>query len=196
MLRRDEYCVLISVDLKWSMATYLDSGSGEKKKDYSRVRSVLDDALEAYALANGGPFKQNHEFFRDDGKRRFKHVFQFPCVKQPVGSSRDAFYVLHHLKGYVRDIRNLRLPSAVREWAENLARISDSDLREDFHAIQVKLADIISRDVFSGRGSLHQGRALLKSEIEERLEMQGDRRTWTTKDLHLPFPEPCDKTAR
>jgi len=122
------------------------------KKDYSAVRGVLDDALEGYAAA-GGPFSKNSEFFKDDGRHRFKHVFEFPCVKQPAGSMRDAFYVLHHLKGVVRDCQILTLPSAVRGWAERLARINDDDLREDFHDSQVKLSHIINRDVVS-RGDL------------------------------------------
>jgi len=150
VLRRDEYSVLIIIDPKWSVATYFDSGS-ERKKDYSAVRGVLDDALEGYAAAKG-PFKKNQEFFRDNGKHRFKHVFQFPCVKQPAGSLRDAFYVLHHLNGWVRDCQMLTLPSAVREWAERLAQINDADLREDFHASQVKLSHIINTDVIPRGG--------------------------------------------
>jgi len=192
VLRRDEYSVLIIIDPKWSMATYFDSGS-ETKKDYSLVRSVLDEALECYADAKG-PFKKNQEFF-SDGKHKFKHVFQFPCVKQPAGSLRDAFYVLHHLKGWVRDCQMLTMPSAVREWAERLARINDDDLREDFHDSRVKLAHILNNDVLARGGTLNQPRGLCKREIEGRLKMQGDRRTWTTKELYKPFPEPCEKTA-
>ncbi|KAK1644318.1 hypothetical protein QYE76_062123 [Lolium multiflorum] len=124
----DTHCVLISIAPKFSLATYFDSGSA-KKKNYARIRGVLDDALEGY-FKKGGAFKEKAECFRDDGKHKFKHVFEFPCVKQPENSTLDAFYVMHHLKGFVRDSQNLRLPSALRGWAEKLARINDDDLRK------------------------------------------------------------------
>ncbi|KAK1628180.1 hypothetical protein QYE76_002495 [Lolium multiflorum] len=127
----DTYCVLISIAPKYSLATYFDSGSA-KKKNYARIRGVLDDALEGY-FKKGGAFKEKAECFRDDGKHKFKHVFEFPYVKQPENSTLEAFYVMHHLKGFVRDSQNLLLPSALRGWAEKLARINDDDLREDFH---------------------------------------------------------------
>jgi hypothetical protein len=75
-----------------------------------------------------------------------------------------------------------------------LARIGDDDLREDFHATQVKLSHIIVEDVIIG-GLLHKGRALCKRDIEERLKSQGGISTWTTKDLYKAFPEPCEATA-
>ncbi|KAK1621331.1 hypothetical protein QYE76_026848 [Lolium multiflorum] len=186
----DTYCVLISIAPKYSLATYFDSGS-TKKKNYARIRGVLDDALEGY-FKKGGAFKEKAECFRDDGKHKFKHVFEFPCVKQPENSTLEAFYVMHHLKGFVRDSQNLRLPSALRGWAEKLARINDDDLREDFHDTKVKLSHIIIQDVITGGGPLNQGRALCKRDIEHRLKAQGDTRTWITKDLYKPFPEPCE----
>ncbi|KAK1693309.1 hypothetical protein QYE76_010006 [Lolium multiflorum] len=186
----DTHCVLISIAPKFSLATYFDSGSA-KKKNYARIRGVLDDALEGY-FKKGGAFKEKAECFRDDGKHKFKHVFEFPCVKQPENSTLDAFYVMHHLKGFVRDSQNLRLPSALRGWAEKLARINDDDLREDFQDTRVKLSHIITQDVTTGGGPLHQGRALCKRDIEHRLKAQGDTRTWITKDLYKPFPEPCE----
>ncbi|KAK1574567.1 hypothetical protein QYE76_048135 [Lolium multiflorum] len=121
----DTHCVLISIAPKFSLATYFDS----EKKNYARIRGVLDDALEGY-FKKGGAFKEKAECFRDDGKHKFKHVFEFPCVKQPENSTLDAFYVMHHLKGFVRDSQNLRLPSALRGWAEKLARINDDDLEK------------------------------------------------------------------
>ncbi|KAK1626962.1 hypothetical protein QYE76_001277 [Lolium multiflorum] len=78
---------------------------------------------------------------------------------KPENSTLDAFYVMHHLKGFVRDSQNLLLPSALRGWAEKLARINDDDLREDFHDTRVKLSHIIIQDVTTGGGPLNQGRA-------------------------------------
>ncbi|KAK1677092.1 hypothetical protein QYE76_037940 [Lolium multiflorum] len=60
----DTYCVLISIAPKYSLATYFDSGSA-KKKNYARIRGVLDDALEGY-FKKGGAFKEKAECFRDD----------------------------------------------------------------------------------------------------------------------------------
>jgi hypothetical protein len=74
-------------------------------------------------------------------------MFEFPCVKQPTGSVKEAFYVMHHLEGFVRDCQKLILPSALRGSAERLAR----DHREDFHASQVNLSHIIIEDVNTRR---------------------------------------------
>ncbi|KAK1627406.1 hypothetical protein QYE76_001721 [Lolium multiflorum] len=60
----DTYYVLISIAPKYSLATYFDSGSA-KKKNYARIRGVLDDALEGY-FKKGGAFKEKEECFRDD----------------------------------------------------------------------------------------------------------------------------------
>jgi hypothetical protein len=94
-------CTPISISLKYSIATYFDSGNANKK-NYARIRGVLDDALEGY-YKKGGAFKDKGGCFRDDGKHKFKHVFEFPCVKQPAGNTLEAFFVMHHLKGFIRD---------------------------------------------------------------------------------------------
>jgi hypothetical protein len=193
VLRRDEYCTLIVISTRYSLATYFDSGSA-RRKNYARVRSVLDDALEGYAK-QGGHLNSKGEVFRDDGRHRFKHVFEFPCVKQPDGSVKEAFYVCHHLKGFVRDCENLTLPSALRGWAEKLAAINDGDLRDDFHDTQVKLSHIIMEQVNKGGGLLQHPRPFTKREIEDILNAQGDRRTWTTKDMYKPFPAPYEKAT-
>jgi hypothetical protein len=57
VLRRDEYCTLIIIYTRYSLATYFDSGSA-RRKNYAKIRSVLDDALDGYAK-QGGPF--NHK---------------------------------------------------------------------------------------------------------------------------------------
>jgi hypothetical protein len=85
VLRGDIYCTLISISPRYSFATYFDSGSA-KKKNYARIRGVLDDVLEGYSK-QGCPFNHKEECFRDDGKHKFKHVFEFPCVKQSTGSA-------------------------------------------------------------------------------------------------------------
>jgi hypothetical protein len=193
VLRRDKYCTLIVLSTRYSLATYFDSGSA-RRKNYASVRSILDDAIEGYAN-QGGPFNYKGEAYRDDGRHKFKHVFEFPCVKQPSDSVKEAFYVCHHLKGFVRDCEMLTLPSSLQGWAQKLHGISDPDLREDFHDTQVKLSHIIMEQVNTHGGLLHQPRSFTKREIEARLKAQGDFRTWTTKDMYKPFPAPCEEKA-
>ena len=118
-----------------------------KKKNYNRIRGVLDVALDGYAKA-GGHFDKKGECKRIDGTTGFKHVIEFPCIKQPAGTIKEAFYALHHLKGLVRDADIMNAPPSLREWSTKIAgEINDSDLREDFHRIQVKLSQIIVKNV-------------------------------------------------
>ncbi|KAK1611786.1 hypothetical protein QYE76_035459 [Lolium multiflorum] len=106
----DKYCTLIILDPKWSLAQYFDSSSTTTKKDYNRIRGVLDEAILGYSK-NGGTFDKNGQYIRPDTKKiGFKHVINFPCIKQPAGSIKEAFYVLHHLKGFVEDAEMMSLP--------------------------------------------------------------------------------------
>ena len=57
MLSSDEYCVLIVLNPRWSVATYFDSGS---LKDYTRLKGVLDEALEGYAQKGGHFHKEKN----------------------------------------------------------------------------------------------------------------------------------------
>ena len=196
MLSRDEYCVLISLCPKWSLAQYLDSSNLTKKKNYNRIRGVLDAALDGYAKA-GGHFDKKGEFKRTNGTTGFKHVTEFPCIKQPAGTIKEAFYALHHLKGLVRDAEIMNAPPSLREWSTKMARvINDSDLREDFHRIQVKLSEIILEDVNTKGGPFYQGILFSQKAIEARLDAQGDIRTWNTKDCYKPFPARTKKKSR
>jgi hypothetical protein len=83
------------------------------KKDYKRIRGVLDEAILFYSK-NGGTFHEKGEFIRPDTRKHgFKHVINFPCIKQPDGSMKEAFYVLHHLEGIVADAEMMRLPPSM-----------------------------------------------------------------------------------
>ncbi|KAK1610126.1 hypothetical protein QYE76_033799 [Lolium multiflorum] len=107
---KDKYCTLIILDPKWSLAQYFDSSSTTTKKDYTRIRGVLDEAILGYSKS-GGTFDKNGQYIRPDTKKiGFKHVINFPCIKQPAGSIKEAFYVLHHLKGFVEDAEMMSLP--------------------------------------------------------------------------------------
>ena len=147
VLSRDTYCTLIVLCPKWSLAHYFDSSSTATGKNWTRIKGVLDEAINGYAQ-NGGTFDKNGECKRANGKYGFKHVTEFPCIKQPVGSTNEAFYALHLLKGFVQDAEIMNHPATIREWSDKMGgEIDDADLREDFHRIQVKLSEIILEDV-------------------------------------------------
>jgi hypothetical protein len=126
-------------------------------KDYNRIKGVLDEALELYAN-NGGTFQKNCEFFNKKKKHKFRHVTDFACIKEDSTSVKEAFNVIHHLKGYVREADNMRFPVGLRKWIGNAGKISDADLREDFHRTQMKLSHIILQDVMATEGCLRYPR--------------------------------------
>lgn len=193
VLSRDKYCILLALCLSYSSAHYFDSANTmTKKKNLTRIMGVLDEALNGYAQ-NGGTFQPKQECIRGNGTYGFRHVIEFPCIKQPAGSVKESFYALHHLKGMVRDADNLNQPSRLRDWSNKLAgEISDADLRADFHRIQVQSSQIILEDANTKGGSLHQPIGLCQRDIQECLERQSDYRTWTTKDMYKPFPAPLE----
>src|SRR3954471_20318382 len=139
VLSRDKYCTLVILCPRRSLAQYFDSSNTTTKKDYTRIRGVLDDAILGYSK-NGGTFNKKGQYVKSDTKKPgFKHVIDFPCIKQPAGSIKEAFYVLHHLKGFVEDAEMMCLPPSQRDPIKMAGEINDDDLREDFHRIQVKL---------------------------------------------------------
>ena len=100
------------------MATYFDSDR-QSKKDYTNMKKVLDDALPGYA-ASGGTFKRP---VRRYGKHVFTHNTTFPCVKQPPGGQKGAYYAIHHMRAIVRDHHQLLLPSRLEDWATSVSAI-------------------------------------------------------------------------
>jgi hypothetical protein len=174
VLSRDKFCTLIALRPKWSLAQYFDSSNAMTRKDYTRIKGVLDEAIHSYSQ-NGGTFDKNGKCIRPGtGKHGFKHVTEFRCMKLPAGSMKETFYALHHLKGFVRDAEIMNMTPRIREWSNKMAwDIDDANLREDFHRIQVKLSEIIIEDVRKREGSLHQLRGLCQRDIEECLDRKG-----------------------
>ena len=147
MLSRDKYYVTISLGPKWSSAQYFDSSSTTYKKDWARIKNVLDDALEGY-IQKGGTFVEKMAFVKSNKKHGFRHVTEFHYIQQPADSVKDSFYALHQLKGMVRDVEMIKHPDTIREWSTRYAGdINYADLIEDFHRIQLKLSQIIVEDV-------------------------------------------------
>ena len=109
MLSRDKYCTLIALSPKWAVAQYFDLSNVTTKKNYEITKGVLDDALEGY-FQKGGTFDNNRAFIKTNRKHGFRHVTEFPCIKQPAGSVKESFYAPYHLKVFVRDSEMLRNP--------------------------------------------------------------------------------------
>ena len=129
------------------MATYFDPDR-DSKIDYTNIKKVLDDVLPGYAKS-GGTFKRP---VRRYGRHVFTHNTMFPCVKQPPGGQKDAYYDLHHMRAIVRDHHHLLLPDNLKDWAANLSAIQDADLRQEFFRIQSEFAVIIHQDVLHTSG--------------------------------------------
>ena len=176
------------------MATYFDSDR-QSKKDYTNIKKVLDDALPGYTTS-GGTFKRP---FRRYGRHVFTHNTMLPCVKQPPGGQKDAYYALHHMRAIVRDHNHLLLPNNLKDWAASLAAIQDADIRQEFFRIQSEFAEIIHQHVLRTSGQFYLRYQPSNSEIDTMLQMQDDNARdfmTITKDggfIHAPVPESSRK---
>ena len=171
------------------MATYFDSDH-QSKKDYTNIKKVLDDVLPGYAKS-GGTFTRPILRY---GKHVFTHVTTFPCVKQPPGSQKDAYYALHHMRAIVRDQHHRMLPNELKDWAARLSATQDEDIRQEFFRIQSELAEIIYQDVLARSVQFYLNCPPSNSDIDRTLQMQADNdRTFMTitKDggfIHVLVP--------
>ena len=178
---------------KDSYAVYLDSGSDvNRDKDYTHIKAVLNEALNAYAR-NEGIMKREKKV---RGKFVFNQRVMFPCVKQSPGSKMEAWYLINHMQEFVKDQQRLQFPSALDRWCNGLADASDARIRLEFSRIQQVIAGIICNDVLSRTGMYFNGFAAPPNdEIERRLIAQGDHRPFTI-DGALPFPPKPRKTKK
>ena len=171
------------------MATYFDPDR-DSKIDYTNIKKVLDDALPGYA-ASGGTFKR-------PARRYGRHVFTcnttFPCIKQPPGGQKDAYYALHHMPAIVRDHNHLLLPNNLKDWAACLSAIQDADLRQEFFRIQSEFAEIIHQDVLRTLGQFYLKNQPSNSDIDTMLQMQADNNRYFMTPMidggfiHAPVP--------
>jgi hypothetical protein len=119
-----------------------------------------------------GPIKREK---KQRGLNMFTHVTSFPCIKQPPGSAKEAYYFLHHMRGFIQDQEQLTLPASLKPWAEKLAAIEDRDLRREFYRIQDMFAQTIEHDVCTKGGIFYYNNALPSNEeIQARLDVQQD----------------------
>ena len=171
------------------MAMYFDPNR-DSKIDYTNIKKVLDDALPGYATS-GGTFKRP---VRRYGRHVFTHNTTFPCVKQPPGGQKDAYYALHHMRAIVRDHNHLLLPNNVKDWAASLAAIQDADLQQELFRIQSEFVEIIHQDVLRTSRQFYLREQPSNSEIDTTLQMQANNaRDFMTirKDggfIHAPVP--------
>ena len=155
MLSSDKYCAILSIHVRWSVCTYLDSGNKCQPRRYPPLHSLLNDALETYAQ-NGGPFHKKGEFFtKPGGTHVFRHGTGFHCVKQKNGSDMEAYYALHHLKGIVRDCEKAKIPSGLAEYTKQADELTDADYRQDWQRIRLQLTNILLEDVIHSAGCYH-----------------------------------------
>ena len=155
---------------------YFDSGSATRK-DYTNIKTVLEDALTGFAHTHGPLRKQTIR----RGKVVISHQTEFPCVKQPANNLREAYYAIHHMREFLTDQQQLLLPSSLRAWRPDLANGRDDDLRLEISRIQQKIAQLIMKDVCSKEGICYHPLPLpTNAEIEDRLEMQCDHMKFNT----------------
>ena len=130
------------------MATYFDSDR-QSKIDYTNFKKVLDDALPGYA-ASGGTFKRPARRY---GRHVFTHNTTFPCVKQPPGGQKDAYYALHHMRAIVRDHNHLLLPNNLKDWAASLGQSRTRTSDKNSFASSRSLRKLSIKMSFVPRGS-------------------------------------------
>jgi len=120
---------------------------------------------------------------------KFGHKTEFPCVKQPANSSREAYYAIHHMREFVRDQEQLVLSSGLAKWSQDLANVSDRDLRQELYRIQEKIPKTIFADVLNTEGMFFYGvTPPTKADIKTRLDLQRDFRPFNTLEGCRPFP--------
>ena len=176
------------------MATYFDLDR-QSKIDYTNIKKVLDDVLPGYAKS-GGTFTRP---VRRYGKHVFTHTTMFPCVKQPPGGHKDAYYALRHMRVIIRDHNHLLLPNNLTYWATRLSAIQDADIRQEFFRIQSEFAEIIHQDVLRTSRQFYLRYQPSNSDIDTTLQMQADNTRdfmTITRDggfIHAPVPESSRK---
>ena len=181
--------VIIIAYPQYCEATFFDSGSA-KKKDYTNIKSVLDNALAGFEF-DDGPLKRSN---RRKGKMAFKHKTEFPCKKQPAGSTMSSFYALHFMREFLRDQQRLLVPESLLKWRKDMANdADDADMRAEFYHIQERIAVAITEDVIKKGGMFWNGfRVPSNEEIKTHLECQNNYRPFRTLDGIHPFP-PSDE---
>ncbi|KAK1684215.1 hypothetical protein QYE76_045063 [Lolium multiflorum] len=181
----DMYCTLIVVHPQHSHAVYLDSGR-DKKKDYTNIRALLNDALTGFAN-KAGPLKVER---KSRGGLVLTHTTNFPCLRQSnEDNGMDAWYAILQMQEYIKYADDMLLPESLRERFLNMADAPDREIRKNWGRIQQFICTVIVHDVNNRSGEFFYGYGLPPNdEIELRLEMSRDERPFNTLEGCRPFP--------
>ena len=145
-------------------------------KDYTRLRQVLDEALLNFDTTGGNIEVKKHE--KITGALRFGYYIECPCLQQADGSEEDMHYVASHMMEFMRLNNTFKRGTDVTAWGSNLLKLKEDVLKKEFKCIQVSLARIINKDVYSPAGVFHGGFDETPAEVEDRLRKQGDKRSF------------------
>ena len=154
------------------------------EKDYTLVRDVMDDAL-FHFHTHGGCIKKIKKR-KGSSLPGFRVNEKFPCLQQPAHSVMDSYYVIHHISEYVRAVDTLDLAKDVVKWGQQLEKKKGGDQEDELSRIQVKLADILNKDVIDEQGVFHGGEDT-PEEVMDRLRQQGEDTSFNTYEGIRPF---------
>ncbi|KAK1608672.1 hypothetical protein QYE76_032345 [Lolium multiflorum] len=182
---KDMYCTLIVMHPQHSHAVYLDWGR-DKKKDYTNIRALLNDALTGFAN-KAGPLKVER---KSRGGLVLTHTTNFPCLRQSKqDNGMDAWYAILQMQEYIKYADDMLLPESLRERFVNMADAPDREIRKNWGRIQQFICTVIVHDVNKRSGEFFYGYGLPPNdEIELRLEMSRDERPFNTLEGCRPFP--------
>ncbi|KAK1670637.1 hypothetical protein QYE76_058796 [Lolium multiflorum] len=181
----DKFCTLIVVHPQHSHAVYLDSGR-DRKKDYSHIRALLNDALTGFAN-KAGPLKVER---KSRGGLVLTHTTNFPCLRQSTpDNGMDAWYAILQMQEYIKYADDMLLPENLRNRFANMADVPDREIRKNWGRIQQFICTIILQDVNNRSGEFFYGYGLPPNdEIDLRLEMSRDERPFNSLEGCRPFP--------
>ncbi|KAK1565940.1 hypothetical protein QYE76_007682, partial [Lolium multiflorum] len=181
----DKFCTLIVVHPQHSHAVYLDSGR-DRKKDYTHIRALLNDALTGFAN-KAGPLKVER---KSRGGLVLTHTTNFPCLRQSTpDNGMDAWYAILQMQEYIKYADDMLLPENLRNRFANMADVPDREIRKNWGRIQQFICTIILQDVNNRSGEFFYGYGLPPNdEIELRLEMSRDERPFNSLEGCRPFP--------
>jgi hypothetical protein len=118
------------------------------------------------------------------------HKTEFYCHKQALpDSGLESWYAILHMRDIMKIEHDLLVPERLQKSSIDMVNASDTQVRAEFRDIQRTICSIISRDV-TKKGDLFQAGFAPppNAEIETRLELCHDMRTFNTLDDILPFP--------
>ena len=82
------------------------------------------------------------------------------------------YYVIYHMMEFMRLNNTFKRGTDVTAWGSNLLKLKEDVLKKEFKCIQVSLARIINKDVYSPAGVFHGGFDETPAEVEDRLRKQ------------------------